>query len=1055
VAPDAKRLALARRAVAKGRAWRGRGDVWFTPEPLLTPSAGGQLAFVFPGLEAEFTPRLAEVAQHFRLPYTETEGAVVGDVARHGIGVLAVGRVLDSALRALGIEPDAVAGHSIGEWSAMLAGGLYDTSTADELLAGFDPDALRVPGVVFAALGAPAHQVEGWLGRRSDVVLSHDNAPGQAMICGPRPAVEEVVQEAREQRIVAQILPFRSGFHTPMLAPYLGPLTEGVRRAPVREARVPVWSGTTAEPFPAAPEEVRELFVRHLVEPVRFRQLTESMYAAGCRAFVQVGGGQLGSLIADTLHSRDVLTVAAGASRRGGLAQLRRVVSALWSEGRPGAGAALSRGLASSDSAASAASLRPARGALSRPSVPPVRLDLGAASVSLPHPVRSELRAELLAALGRSSKSGETDGRLDGLAERFPAVAELRAALTETAETAVTLFAGAGQRRDSTTTGGRTVELTPQPVAARAGTPAAGSPGRTGLPPAEARVIPLWDGVAPRGGIPAGGGTPAVSGSIASGGGPADGGASTDGAAPADGGGHEPACRSHLRVSVDEMPYLIDHCFIPQRPGWPELSDRHPVVPATTALRHMMDAAERAFPGRRAIAAYDVRFEKWLTAEPATLVEAVVTPEPDSSRVRVNFGPYARAVLELAEVYPERPRTPWRCGQAERACEIDAADLYRDRWMFHGPAFQGVTQLTGIGDAHIRGTITVPTAPGALLDNVGQLLGYWILAQHTERRVVFPVGMRGFRFFGPEPPPGTEVECHVKITSITRSVLTADIQLVKDGTVWAQITGWQDRRFTVMSADLPGGYPERLALSEARLGGWTLLTDRWHDLASRGLAMRTHLGAAERAAFGGHPPRGRRQWLLGRIAAKDAVRHWLWQQGEGAVFPAEIEIRNDSEGQPYAVGVHGRDLPPLDLSLAHKADAAVALVRPSAEREHPDTGVGIDIELVTERTEATHRIALNAQERELLAELGESAGEGEEVWFTRFWAAKEAAAKAEGHGLRGRPREFTVLSASPYGLLVDSRRQRHHVRCEHITTSVPGSPHHRYVVAWTTKEYSL
>ncbi|MEU6820844.1 beta-ketoacyl synthase N-terminal-like domain-containing protein [Streptomyces atriruber] len=927
VAPDARRLALARRAVAKGRAWRGRGDVWFAPDPLLTPEAGGRLAFVFPGLEAEFAPQVREVAQYFGLPLPPSSGdeTIVGDVGRHGVGVLAVGRVLDGALRALGIAPDAVAGHSIGEWSAMLAGGLYDTTTADALLADFDPDSLRVPGVAFAALGTSAERVRAVLGSRTDVVLSHDNAPAQSMICGPKEAIDVLVRDFRERQIVAQVLPFRSGFHTPMLAPYLSPLTAGVRRAPVRTPRVAVWSGTTAAPFPSAADEVRDLFVRHLLEPVRFRPLIDAMYAAGYRAFVQVGTGRLSSLIDATLAGREGLTIAADTPRCGGLAQLRRVVAALWAEGS-------------------------AFVPVSRPSTPstarkPVRLDLGSASVSLPSDVRSELRADLLAALDHTPQSAPA--RLDALATLFPAAAELRAALAETTNAAVTLFTGSAPQAPSPT-----------------------------------RPVP----------------TPTPH--------------------------HTP-----LLISTTDMPHLLDHCFIPQRPGWPDLSDRHPVVPATTVVHHMAEVVEQARPGRRVVAVHDVRLEQWLAAEPATRVKVVVTAESDPRLVRVAFGPYARAVLELADGYPGRTPTRWRREADERPCALTAQDLYRDRWMFHGPAFQGVTELTGIGDRHVRGTITTPAAPGALLDNVGQLLGHWILAEHTERNVVFPVRMHAFRFFGPHPEPGTPVECHIRVTSVTGSALTADVQLAVGDTVWAEVTGWQDRRFDVPGADRPGGYPEHRTLSEARPGGWTLLTDGWPDPASRDLVMRTQLGAAERTLYATHPPRGRRQWLLGRIAAKDAVRHWLWRQAPGAVYPAEIAIRNDTGGRPYAVGVHGRELPALDLSLAHRGETAVALVRPHSEREHPDTGVGIDVEAVAER---------------------------ETVWVARLRAAKEAVAKAEGDGPRGRPRKFAVRAVRPDGLIVESERQRHHVRCEHLGPApAPGSPNKDYVVAWTAKENDL
>ena len=121
------------------------------------------------------------------------------------------------------------------------------------------------------------------------------------MVCGPDDAVAEFVRAFRARGVLSQVLPFRSGFHTPMLAPYLDPIEQAARRFRLQPPTVPVWSATTAAPFPAGESAVRELFVRHLLEPVRFRQLIEAMYTAGHRAFVQVGTGQLGSLIGDTL----------------------------------------------------------------------------------------------------------------------------------------------------------------------------------------------------------------------------------------------------------------------------------------------------------------------------------------------------------------------------------------------------------------------------------------------------------------------------------------------------------------------------------------------------------------------------------------------------------------------------------------------------------------------------------------------------------------------------------------------------------------------------------
>ncbi|MFE4696290.1 beta-ketoacyl synthase N-terminal-like domain-containing protein [Streptomyces sp. NPDC056738] len=1047
VDPTAKRLALARRAVGRGRAWHGRGDVWFRPGPLLGPGHG-KLVFVFPGLESEFSARVDDVAAYFGLPRALPDGDPVGDVGRHGLGVVAVGRLLDAALRRLGVVPDAVAGHSVGEWTAMTVAGLYSGDEVDAFMAGFDPDTVTVSGLAFGAVGAPAERVLAALEEEftgAGLVLSHDNAPGQSMVCGPDDAVEDFIRSFRARGVLGQVLPFRSGFHTPMLAPYLGPIREAARRFRLHPATVPVWSGTTAAPFPEREEAVRDLFVRHLLEPVRFRQLTEALHAAGHRTFVQVGPGQLGSLVGDTLGDRDHLTVAANSPHRSGLAQLRRVAAALWT-----AGAAVAPALSNGPRTGATSGVGAGAGAGAETSIggtgtadggalsarPPVRLDLDGALISLDGPELADLRAELKTATpapgaaaryapngpGGLGALGELGG-LGGLADRFPGAAELDALLRDTADTAAALITARPARR----------------------------PGAT-PPPSDSASAPASRPVAMPASRPVAETQPTVGETRAAGGETqtAVGDAATD----------TLARTSVVRVSPETMPYLLDHCFFPQRAGWPDVADRWPVVPATTIVHHLMDAARRAAAGRVPVAVHGARFEEWLTATPA--VDVRVTAEPvGPDRLAMSFGPRARATVELGTGYPAPPPACWRTDPAsERAPLHTAAQLYGERWMFHGPAFQGVTELTALGERHIRGVITTPAAPGALLDNVGQILGYWIMATRSERTVVFPVGMREIRFHGPHPAPGTEVACLVRITSLTDTVLEADVQLSVAGVVWAEVRGWQDRRFDNDPHTRPvERFPERNTLSDARPGGWSLVHERWPDLASRELIMRNSLGGQERSEYAGHAPRGRRQWLLGRIAVKDAVRQWLWDHGEGPVFPAELRVRNDDMGRPYVTGVHGRELPPLDVSLAHRAEVGVAIVRPHT----PAPGPGIDIEEVTARDPQAMATVLGADELRLLRTLSATRGPGstsdtgdtgdtEALWFTRFWAAKEAVAKAEGTGFGGRPRDFAVLEAAPAGdeLIVSGRLERAYaVRCA-PATNPPGLTERAYVVAWTT-----
>ncbi|MBB4909421.1 beta-ketoacyl synthase N-terminal-like domain-containing protein [Actinophytocola algeriensis] len=921
VDPTPRRLALARKAVAKGTPWRGRGDVWFSPAPL-----GGRIAFLFPGLEAEFEPNVDGLAAAFGLPWgVGGSGGVVGDVGRHGRAVFQLGRVLDTALRRLGIVPDAVAGHSVGEWTAMACGGLHRTEEVDAFLAGFDPDALRVPGVVFAALGVPADTVLAELGDRTDVVLSHDNAPNQSMVCGPQDAVEALVTTLRGRGVLGQVLPFRSGFHTPMLAPYVGPIRAAAERYTLHPPTTPVWSATTASPYPPEPWAVRDLFVRHLLEPVRFRQLAEAMHDAGFRVFVQLGAGQLGSLVGDTLAGRDHLVVAAHAAARDCLAQLRRVVTALWVDG-------------------AAPDLEPLPGARhARPTAPVgrsqgVRLDLGGALVSLPAhergactvPVRPEpVPAE--SALGVLGRAGA----------RYPVAAELSALLLDTASVAAELI--------------------------------------TAVPAQRARQ-------------------------------------------------HAPERPSVLRVDVATMPYLLDHCFFRQRPGWPDDRDRWPIVPATTVLTHLADLATA--PGTVAVALHDARMTKWIEAIPATDLP-VHTRTAGPGRTEVTLGDRAGAVVETAAGYPEPP-PPWRFDPStERVPELRAEQLYDERWMFHGPRFQGVRELTAIGARHVRARLAALPAPGALLDNVGQVLGYWIMATLTERTTVFPVGLRRLRVFGPQPGPDATLECLVRITEVTDSTLTADMQLVHDGRVWADLTGWADRRFdTDPGIREVDRYPGTFTLSSVQSGGWALVRERWPDLATRELIMRNVLGGAERETYAALPPRRRRSWLLGRIAAKDAVRQVLWAEAEGEIFPAELVVDNEPSGRPVVRGVYGRDVGDLTVSIAHRGEFGVAIARRGP--------CGVDIEEVVTRPRSAVEAACAAEELAVLDELAGSSGT--DLWFTRFWAAKEAVAKACGTGLRGDPRRFRVVAAATATLTVQYGQTSYRAGL----AEVPG-----HVVAWT------
>lgn len=103
--------------------------------------------------------------------------------------------------------------------------------------------------------------------------------------------------------------------------------------------------------------------------------------------------------------------------------------------------------------------------------------------------------------------------------------------------------------------------------------------------------------------------------------------------------------------------------------------------------------------------------------------------------------------------------------------------------------------------------------------------------------------------------------------------------------------------------------------------------------------MRRFLGQEERADYGGRNPNVQRTWLLGRIAARTAVRDLLWRGGAGRVFPVEVQVRNDPDGRPTVTGPAEAD---LRVSITHTAGLGVALAAQGVD-------VGIDIERVESR----------------------------------------------------------------------------------------------------------
>jgi phosphopantetheinyl transferase len=159
----------------------------------------------------------------------------------------------------------------------------------------------------------------------------------------------------------------------------------------------------------------------------------------------------------------------------------------------------------------------------------------------------------------------------------------------------------------------------------------------------------------------------------------------------------------------------------------------------------------------------------------------------------------------------------------------------------------------------------------------------------------------------------------------------------------------------------------------------------------------------ERRRAEGRGARGRAGHVAGRIAAKQAISRLVAGAGLPAPDPTAIEVQPDEHGRPV-VSVRGSRVPVFGVSISHAASVAVAVAAPVDAVDGATTGVGIDVEPVEPRSHRFERLVLTAAEQ-LLPPVP---GDDRDTWLTRLWAAKEAAAKAGGLGLQGRPKAFEV-----------------------------------------------
>jgi [acyl-carrier-protein] S-malonyltransferase len=196
----------------------------------------------------------------------------------------------------------AAAGHSLGEYAALVAAGVlaFDDAVAlvaERAAAMADAGDLN-PGSMVAMLGGDDHAVRA-LATRLGLTVANDNAPGQLVLSGATDAVARAEELARDETGArARLLPVSAAFHSPLMEPAAARLADALSRVEIQPAAFPVYANGSAAPF----TDVRRELSQNLLGPVRWRETMLALRAAGIDRYVEHGpGAVLTGLIKRTL----------------------------------------------------------------------------------------------------------------------------------------------------------------------------------------------------------------------------------------------------------------------------------------------------------------------------------------------------------------------------------------------------------------------------------------------------------------------------------------------------------------------------------------------------------------------------------------------------------------------------------------------------------------------------------------------------------------------------------------------------------------------------------
>lgn len=941
----------------------GLGIYWFA-EPLYPQ---GKIAFLFPGEGAQYFNMMMDLAQHF--PEVRDIFATCDQIAEHsGYGEHAPSRYLSVSpaappaerqraeeqlrqlgnamisvlmtdwamyhlLIGLGIPPDVMAGHSMGELSALAAAECVTNMDAvleqiiawmDQLQRQEEENEAEAVLLAVAASKTTAAEVVAASGvaqpEQAGVFLAMNNCPHQVVIVGRCEPMAAVEAELQKRRLLYEKLPFGRPYHTPLFEPALEPLKQVFEHVAFQTPRVPVYSSTTAQVFPSDPAEMRHLTVTHWAAPVRFIEMIEAMYADGVRLFVECGPrGNLSAFVEDILRGRSFAALAANVERRSGITQLHHLAAQLSAHHVP------------------------------------LHLDLFY-RYREPQLLEWEPRTEAMSSTqsavsdARFPVSDFRDGRGQVMAHYLDVMEQYLAVQQEMTEQ----FLSRRQRPRQAAVSNAAESAEPASCPEPEETSAVSSAEQPQQLPLLGEIVQQQPGqeIVLRRRLDLSEDLFAADHTV--------GGRNVSKVDPEQHGLSIMPMTFTLEMMAEAAALLLPGLVVIRVEQvklyrWLPFDPHEPITVEMTA---------RVKDGGTAVS---VELRDLGNASAAVQTRAVA----------------AQAVIVFAEHYPPAPLASAFPLTNERDCKISLEVLYKN--LFHGPLFQGVLSTGRVGAEGITSPIEVLPRAGlfashsdpqflmdpVLFDVAMHPLAAWHLEQPDQSgRILLPIELGTIELFGPRPAEGTRFLSQGLLKAESARQFTNAVDVVgEDGRLWCRLHSVKYWRFYVPFGEVNFHGPKdeyflsrpwkqnrehpEVPLRQSRTGlpFALMFLEPPADLlqaALRRVTAKVVLGRNEGQQFRAlqdKPPRFVNDWLFGRIAAKDAVRI-LWRESLGErLFPADIEIEATSPGKAlgHCLTAGTCDKVP-QTAVAHQGDVAVGIA--SFEPR-----VGIALEQVQDRSE--------------------------------------------------------------------------------------------------------